>query len=137
MSIKSKIALNRIWRTVKGWAVVSLLFLHIIGSSNIEYFHKLLFEHKVTALHKVNNESDPCHITLYHPIDNGGCNHESHFVIEDKCPLCDLQFHSNIIVTACAIKLPAAFKIVPEPNSTLLSITGINNQSTGRSPPFG
>jgi len=136
MNLKSKIALNGIWQTVKGWVVVSLLCLHIIGSYNIEYFHKLFFEHEVTELHEVNNESDPCHITLYHPIDNGGCNHESHFVIEDKCPLCDLHFHSNAIATVSTITIPLAFSIVPEPNSTLISITGINYQITGRSPPF-
>ncbi len=135
MTSKRKIVPNRTWQLAQVWGVLSILFLNILGSYHIESFHSLFLEHEVTELHKLKNESDPCHITLYHQLDNGGCNHDSHFVKENKCPLCDIQFHSDPITEVRSIVLSPIFGIVSIPFSIKLSIVRVNFQFAGRAPP--
>ncbi len=114
--------------------VISLLFLYFLGSSRIESLHKLF--HKEEVAHSSLDESDPCHITLYHQQRDGGCDHTSHFVKEDKCSLCDIQFNSNPIEEVSYIVLPITFSIVSEPSSLTIFIEEVKYKFTGRGPPI-
>ncbi len=36
-------------------------------------------------------EKDPCHISMFHSGESGGCNHKFHFTEDhEKCPWCDV-----------------------------------------------
>lgn len=43
------------------------------------------------VLHEADScEKDPCHIAIYHPGHENGCNHKFHFTTApEKCPWCD------------------------------------------------
>jgi len=112
-----------------------LLLLYVLGSSNLELVHQLSHPYEAAELHSVQHESDPCHVAVYHQKRDGGCGHTSHFVKEDKCSLCDIQFHSNTIVEVGVIVLPFTFNIICTPNSSAIFIEGVNDQFAGRAPP--
>jgi hypothetical protein len=124
------------YQLAKSWAVILLLFLYVLGSSNIESFHSLFHKYETTVLHTEQNEADPCHIALYHQKRDGGCHHDSHLVKEDKCSLCHVQLHNAQIAEVSAITLPVTFCVVSSSNSFELYIEGINFQSAGRAPPL-
>jgi len=119
----------------KSWAVVLLLFLYVVASSNVESLHSLFHEDEATVLHTTQTESDPCHVRLYHQDRSGGCGHDSHLVNEVKCSLCDARLHAVQLVENCAIALPLTFCIASSHDSFELRIEGINFQSPGRAPP--
>jgi len=122
-----------IFRLLKYSLVISLLLLYFIGSSRIESFHKLFHENE--SVHSAQVERDPCHIKVFHQQKDGGCDHTSHYVKEDKCALCDIQFHSNTLAEVEIIVLPFTFNTVCTPNSSAISIEGVSYQFEGRAPP--
>jgi hypothetical protein len=124
---------RNIFKLLKGSIVISLLFLYFLGSSKIESLHK--FFHEDVVLHTAQDESDPCHLTLYHPQRDQGCDHTSHFVQDEKCSLCDIQFHSNPIAVVGAIEQQITFNIVATPLFIKLHIEEVDYQFTGRAPP--
>lgn len=134
MAPKENIVLP-IFKLLKVWAVLLLIFLNILGPFNIESVHHLLPEHKNIKLHTAQDERDPCHIKLFHQESGGGCDHTSHFVKEDKCPLCDIQFHSNPMAEVSAIVLPPSFNIVSVHPSLKPYLEKVAYQFTGRAPP--
>lgn len=113
--------------------MISLLFLYFLGSSGIESIHK--FFHEEVVLHTAEDESDPCHLTLYHQQRDGSCDHTSHFVEKEKCSLCGIQFHYNPIAEVSAIGLPISFNLVSAPLLLKLIIEEVDYQFTGRAPP--
>jgi len=121
------------FKLLKCSIVISLLFLYFLGSSRIESLHK--FFHEDVVLHTAQDESDPCHLRLYHQQIDGGCDHTSHFVAEEKCSLCDIQFHSNPIVEVSVIVPPITFNLVSAPLFVKLYIEEVDYQFTGRAPP--
>lgn len=124
---------QNILKLLKGSFVISLLLLYFLGSSRIESFHK--FFHEDVVLHTAQDESDPCHLTLYHQQRDGGCDHTSHFVEEEKCSFCDIQFYSNPIVAGSVIALPIAFNLVSAPLWITQYIEAVDYQFIGRAPP--
>jgi len=122
-----------IFQLLKISLMISLVFLYFIGSSRIESIHKIF--HKDVVLHTATDESDPCHLTLYHQQRDGGCEHTSHFVEKERCSLCGIQFHSNPIAEVSAIGLPISFNLVSTPLFLKLIIEEVDYQFTGRAPP--
>jgi hypothetical protein len=113
-----------------------LLLLYVLGSSNLELVHQFSHPYDAAELHSVQQENDPCHIAVYHHLRDGGCSHTSHYVKENKCSLCDIQFHSNTFDEVGAIKLQLTFTKVCTPNSFVISMEGVNYQFKGRAPPL-
>ncbi len=134
MASKRKIA-RTVLTLLKGWAVISLLFLYLLGSFNVESFHSLFHQHEATVLHTEQNEADHCHITLYHQERDGGCNHDSHLVNEEKCSICDVQLNNNQLAEISTITFQRTFCVVSSSNSFERYIEGIDFQSPGRAPP--
>lgn len=133
MRSSSKFGQN-IFQLLKSSMVIFLLFLYFLGSSGIEFPHKFFHE---DVLHTAQDESDPCHLTLYHQQRDGGCEHTSHFVEEGTCALCDIQFQSIQIVEGSAIVLPITFNLISAPLFLKLYIEEVDYQFTGRAPPVG
>lgn len=123
------------FQLAKSCTVILLLFLYVLGASNIESFHSLFHEQEATVLHSEQNDANPCHITLYHQDRDGGCHHDSHLVKEDKCSFCHVQLHNAQIAEVSAIILPVTFCVVSSSNSFDLHVEGINFRSAGRAPP--
>ena len=44
-------------------------------------------------------EKDPCHISIFHPGESGGCNHKFHFTKQPgDCPLCHVTLVRQISI---------------------------------------
>jgi hypothetical protein len=127
--------LRGISKLAKGWTIISLLFLYLLGSSSIETFHSLFHQHEATLLHTEQNEANPCHIALYHKDREGGCQHNSHLIEDDKCSFCNVQLHNTQIFDVNSITLPTKYCLVFTCSSFQLYLEGIYFQSAGRSPP--
>lgn len=131
---------KREWATsqlTKGWAVIALLFLYLLGSANVESCHSFFHRHEASVIHTEQNETDPCHITLYHQERDGGCHHDSHFVNEEKCSLCHVQLYNAQVEEVGAITLLDTFCVVSFSDCLELYIAVINFESPGRAPPVG
>jgi len=86
---------------------VFLLLLYIAGSAPLDILHSFAHRHEVSVEHSDEQESDPCHRSIYHN-DQQGCTHETHVVQSDKCHMCDIAFHAdetllNAIPSVCKI----------------------------------
>jgi hypothetical protein len=135
MVSKKKIA-RTVLTLLKYWAVTSLLFLYLIGSSNLESLHSFIHEHEVTFLTKKHEtDNNHCEIRLHYQNLAGGCDHDIHFIKEDKCSLCDIQFSNSQIAEFNIITLQDTFCDVFSSNSYEHNIEGIDFQYLGRAPP--
>lgn len=123
-------------RLLKAGSVVLLLFVYLLGSNHIESFHSLFHEHHYSQFHADKNESDPCHISLFHQVQSGGCDHSAHFTEEDKCSLCDSQVNNSHILISNVVSLPPLFSEVAYIGSLPKCITGILIYASGRAPPL-
>lgn len=72
---------------------ISFVLLYIVGSVNVELIHKLKHAHHQNVSHTIKDESDACHVSIYHQGKQGGCEHKQHLVKNTKCSLCDSQLH--------------------------------------------
>ncbi len=134
MASKRKIVRNFLQHTAC-WGNVLLLFLYVVGTSNIGSLHTFFHEHEVADLHSEQNEVDPCHIALYHQDRPGGCEHDMHLEEVNTCSLCDVQFHSVQISENFVLVLPKTFFV----QSTCDVFDFIHQQESfqfsGRAPP--
>lgn len=121
---------------VKASGVVLLLFFYVLGSGLIESFHSQFHEHQYAQFHTDKNESDPCHISLFHHVQSGGCDHSVHFTEEDKCSLCDSQLHDLHILVSNIIRLPSPSLDVVFIDSLPKCVTAIVISASGRAPPL-
>jgi hypothetical protein len=76
---------------------IALLVLYVAGSVEFEAFHQLKHAKDELVLHSAKNELDPCHRTLFHQKAEEGCDHKSHVVEDDRCPLCILAGHYEVV----------------------------------------
>src|SRR5688572_23926177 len=120
---------------IKGLVVISLIFLYVLGTVDLEFFHHFVHKHEAAELHTAQQESDPCHVTLHHPERGADCGHKAHFVNEDKCPLCHAQVTNTPVVETCSIVLAPAFNVALYHNILEQRTGGTIFQSTGRAPP--
>lgn len=112
-----------------------LLFFAVFGVSEITSVHNLLHKKESAELHTALNENDPCHVSIYHYERSQGCDHDAHFIDENKCPLCDLRvpnihFVENTLDAAAVVNYSVFI-----PNSFEPSVEGILFQFDGRAPP--
>lgn len=116
------------------WPVLLLLFL-ALGASEISSVHNLIHKKETAELHTALNETDPCHISVYHYQRNTGCDHDAHLIKEDTCSFCDLQLPSSYFLEAIQDVSPITFNSIFDQNSFEPSVAGIIFQPTGRAPP--
>ncbi len=134
MFAKSKIT-RTLKKPLKACSVILLLFLYLLGSASIESLHNFLHEQQQSALHTPENESDPCHVNIYHDEGKPGCNHASHIVKEDTCSLCDSQLHNTHIILSRVFDLRATFATTAPFHNAYVCIEGVYSYSSGRAPP--
>ena len=68
-------------------SAVFLLLLYFAGNVQFESFHDVIHSLE-QSLHTAEQENDPCHRTIYHEVENDGCDHETHLTSVEQCPLC-------------------------------------------------
>jgi len=120
----------------KSSAVIALLFLYVLGSSNIESFHNLFHGKEAKTLHTELNEADPCHVSVFHQErDSDKCHHSAHLIKEDKCSLCFVQWHPAQLAEVSVITPLTVFWSVSFSNTLDQCTEGINFPSPGRAPP--
>jgi hypothetical protein len=115
-------------------AWVSLLLLTYLASSiKIDSYHA--HDASIIVQHQVENESDPCHRSIYHHDSYKGCRHEAHFSKYDKCPLSDIAaVQAHVQVSACyAVSLSYSF--VSFPTLVLTPVTSQAGLLSARAPP--
>jgi len=133
--VPEKHLLRKVHQLIKVLVAISLLFLYSLGSLDPEFFHHLVHRHEAVEFHTPQQESDPCHVALYHPERGTDCGHEAHFAKEDKCLLCHARIINIQAIEICAIPLSPALHEVSYKNFSGQQIREITIQSTGRAPP--
>jgi hypothetical protein len=68
-------------------SALCLLLLYLAGNVQNESFHQVIHSLE-QSLHTAEQEEDPCHRTLYHELENDGCDHKTHLTEIKQCPLC-------------------------------------------------
>jgi hypothetical protein len=80
---------------LSAYPVFILLCLYLVGTVQMESFHSLLHADEQDTLHSYINELDPCHRSIYHAKDGGGCAHKTHISHKHQCSLCAAIFHAD------------------------------------------
>lgn len=73
-------------------ALVLLLALYSAAALKVDSFHELFHAQEIATLHSPQQESNPCHRSVYHQESQKGCTHKSHLSENDKCSLCEFNF---------------------------------------------
>lgn len=115
--------------------VILLLFPYLLASSNINSFHDLVHTHPTSELHATVDESDPCHISVYHQGRWGGCDHDTHLINEDKCSLCDSELTSTHVLFGFTVIINSFSALNNESDINPLSFKGFYSYSSSRAPP--
>jgi len=90
-----KYKLNRLLRD---FSLVALLVLYSAASLRIDSLHQLFHAEEIVELHSPEQESNPCHKSIYHQQTKKGCEHTSHFTLNTKCPLCEYNGGSEQLI---------------------------------------
>lgn len=120
---------------LKAYAVVLFLLLYLLGSSRIESFHGLFFQHNPPELHASEQEADPCHRNIYHQERSGACEHSTHIIDNHKCSVCDSQCHSAQILENALIDIPVSFTVTSNTAVRYFAARGFYSYSSSRAPP--
>lgn len=127
-----------IWKGVgtltKAGLVLSLLFLYVLGSVEVDSLHSLSHEHENSQLHAAENEADACHQTVYHN-QGKGCEHPVHVSKNDTCSLCDGQLHTAHILLITNYDADALALASPFGREETLSSESALSYLSGRAPP--
>jgi hypothetical protein len=67
--------------------LILILGAYALATLPKDSFHQLIHAEEFVTLHSQQNESDPCHIRLYHENTAEGCHHDSHVSEKDTCSL--------------------------------------------------
>ena len=114
--------------------VAFVLLFYTLGSINVQALHGFS-HHERETLHNAQNESDPCHIRIYHEASAEACDHPTHFSEDTKCPLCDSQIHNTHLKYELAIALEShsnfTFLAVADSDASSETVT----RAIGRAPP--
>jgi hypothetical protein len=111
-----------------------LLLVYFVGSIEFNSIHSLLHSTHDAELHSEENEKEACHQAIYHQADNG-CNHKTHLVSNDKCPLCHLSIHSEHWFTKEGVVNAVCSGKSPEVDLVKCFLTSYNNNLQARAPP--
>lgn len=111
--------------------MLSLYVAVFVSSSGAPHTHGAGDHHAEDLCH-----TDACHIAIYHPGSEGGCNHKTHLgAQEDDCPLCHLVLSRDHIMAGLSFSTQqvdfqtALFHEPDQPVVTAIRFRG------GRSPP--
>lgn len=79
-------------KAIRQASLVLLLALYGAATLKVDSFHELFHAQELATLHSPEQESNPCHKSVYHQQAQEGCEHKSHITENDKCPLCEFNF---------------------------------------------
>jgi len=91
---------RQIGNKYRGFTVGLCLLLagmYALGSPSIDLLHHFVHKHSHDVSHSVTDENDSCHRFIYHHDVAQGCGHDSHVVVSDPCPWCDLALQRDQI----------------------------------------
>ncbi|MEP6645661.1 MAG: hypothetical protein ABJC12_01110 [Saprospiraceae bacterium] len=93
-------------------------------------------EHDHLGAGNVALEKDPCHISIYHPGESGGCNHKYHISKQPgDCPRCHIILVRQLIVSSNPQIELASFVFRPETQCPEGSIINFPILHDDRGPP--
>ena len=89
-----------ILKTLRQACWVLLLALYAAAALKVDSIHELLHAREFAELHSVEQESNPCHKSVYHQEAEKGCEHKSHITENTKCPLCEYNSSADELLTS-------------------------------------
>jgi hypothetical protein len=129
--------INRKWRRAPlGALTIFLLVLYVVGSLQVESFHRLLHGHDEAALHSPEQEESDCHRLVYHNQSKGDCKHDSHVTENKKCPLCQISVQQLHIAVDIDHKLFTSPIQKPASDFSETLLTATLPKGAARAPPF-
>ncbi|HEX5167946.1 MAG TPA: hypothetical protein VFW11_02145 [Cyclobacteriaceae bacterium] len=115
---------------------VLFLFLYMAGSVEVDSFHNLVHPDDYFVLHSPAQEKDTCHLSIYHPGLNQGCEHKSHLIESKKCSLCQYATHTLHLFTVSPVRLAALQNDPTSDHYNNLQVDPIFLHLSSRAPPF-
>jgi hypothetical protein len=76
--------------TCKSFFVLVFLVFYAAASLRINSIHEFFHSENLVELHSAEQESNPCHISIYHQRE-AGCEHKSHITESTKCSACECK----------------------------------------------
>lgn len=132
-------AINAIRKKKANGLATGLIFVLIAfyaaGAAQLQVLHEYLHAHLHVTSHSETEERDACHRTIYHQDKENGCGHQSHIVVTDKCPLCDLISDTDQVFLLQASSLSVDFILIDFPISVSALETSIHIIRSPRAPP--
>lgn len=126
---------NTLLDAIKASAACALAIFYLIGSANVEVFHKIFHEHESPELHTAEIENDPCHVSVYHQERSEGCDHRTHLVKKSKCSLADSYAQNPQVLVRNTVSLARPVFHLDLGNSDHVLIEVLSTMSSGRAPP--
>ena len=77
--------------------ICMMVLLYLVGSLQIDSFHRLIHKHQREVTHTPEVESNGCHVALFHNQGKGSCAHPTHFSEDKKCPWCFASFQTSYL----------------------------------------
>lgn len=132
--LKKTIATQLTWPHQAGVVLLLLFYMAAFVHSPVGMPH---VHHEEDIHHGDSCVKDACHITIFHPGGEGGCDHKYHFTqsIED-CDLCHSLLPRQVMVNALVY---VEFKIEFSPYSvhpTIEKVSAPQSLHTDRGPPY-
>jgi hypothetical protein len=117
-------------KTIRQVCWILLLALYAGAALKVDSIHEFLHAREFAELHSVEQESNPCHKSIYHQESKKGCEHKSHITENTKCPLCEYNVTPDQLVeetTALDNILVSTFqhvaRVCTEPASVPLTLS--------------
>jgi ferredoxin len=116
---------------------VLLLALYAAASLKVDSFHELFHAQEIKELHSAEQESNPCHKSVYHQQTENGCEHKSHITENTKCSLCEFNVTPDQLADELAAESEA--KTVQPKQTVWLDAepASVNISLSSRAPPAG
>jgi hypothetical protein len=122
--------------SLKAFSAIILLLLYGIGNIPVALIHQFVHAHDAVVAHTIEQEKDPCHLSIYHAYRDGSCHHETHVTKVEKCNLCHLIFHNDqIVLSSSTSQFIQSFCFINDRVVSAL-LRDITDQLPSRAPPF-
>jgi hypothetical protein len=92
------IRITNIIKALRQACWVLLLALYAAAALKVDSIHELIHSTEFAELHSVEQESNPCHKSVYHQEAENGCEHKSHITENTKCALCECKVTPDQLV---------------------------------------
>ena len=126
---------SKIYNQCSRFFICIMVMLYLVGSLQIDSFHRLIHKHQREVIHTPEVESNGCHIALFHNQGKGSCAHPTHFSEDKKCPWCFASFQTSYLHSA-VLYLPHL--VIHESEIILYNLdyhTEFQKQNPARAPP--